>query len=104
MRGLGEGLGPDTRIGDVTTPGVHYCFDDEELDAASEKMNVQKVRRLPVVNRDKRLVGMISLGSLLGRVVTIGSLRGRLQTLAEGAGLLVTQHPSRVAAAARMGP
>jgi CBS domain-containing protein len=44
--------------------GVFYCFDDEPVKAAAEKMRKEKVRRLIVLNREKRLVGIVSLGDL----------------------------------------
>ena len=43
------------------TPEVRYVFEDEELGHAADTMAEQQVRRLPVVNRDKRLVGVVSL-------------------------------------------
>jgi CBS-domain-containing membrane protein len=43
---------------------VLYCFDDEELEHVSRNMSDMKVRRLPVVNRDKRLVGLISVSDV----------------------------------------
>jgi CBS domain-containing protein len=49
---------------DAMSPGVLYCFDDESVEAVLENMGDQQVRRLPVVNRDKRLVGVVSLGDL----------------------------------------
>ena len=43
---------------------VCYCFEDDELDAAARIMADHQVRRLPVLNRNKRLVGVISLADL----------------------------------------
>ena len=43
---------------------VHYCFDDEDIDDVAQNMGDIRVRRLPVVNRDKRLVGILSLGDV----------------------------------------
>jgi CBS domain-containing protein len=64
VRGVAEGKGPDARIREVMSTDVKYCFDDEEADDVLRNMSDLKVRRLPVVNRDKRLVGIISLGDL----------------------------------------
>jgi len=44
---------------------VLYCFEDQDLDDVAKNMGDVKVRRMPVVNRDKRLVGIISLGDLV---------------------------------------
>jgi len=48
----------------VMSPQVLYCFDDESVESALQNMGANQVRRLPVVNRDKRLVGVVSLGDL----------------------------------------
>ena len=46
------------------TANMKYCFDDEDAEAVAENMGDIQVRRLPVVDRDKRLVGIISLGDI----------------------------------------
>ena len=62
VRLVAEGRDPrQTRVREVMTPEVRYVFEDEELDHVAENMAEQQVRRLPVVNREKRLVGVISL-------------------------------------------
>lgn len=64
IRGLGVGLSPTAKIREVMTPAVKYCFDDEEVDDIAENMSEIQIRRLPVMNRKKRLVGIISLGDV----------------------------------------
>jgi len=64
VRGVAEGKGPDATIREVMSMDVKYCFDDEDAEDVLRNMSDLKVRRLPVVNRDKRLVGIISLGDL----------------------------------------
>jgi CBS domain-containing protein len=64
VRGVGMGRGPDTRIRDVMTTNVKYCFEDQDLEEVTAKMGDIQVRRLPVLNRDKRLVGIIALGDI----------------------------------------
>ncbi len=64
VRAVAQGKGPDTRVQEVMSPGVEYCFEDEELDQVARKMAEKQVRRLPVVNRQKRLVGILSLGDV----------------------------------------
>jgi len=44
---------------------VLYCYDDEDLAQVAQNMGEQQVRRLPVVNREKRLVGIVSLGDVV---------------------------------------
>ncbi|MCB4824975.1 CBS domain-containing protein [Roseicella aerolata] len=65
LRLVAEGKDPArTRVREVMTPEVRYVFEDESLHRAVETMAEQQVRRLPVLNRDKRLVGIVSLGDL----------------------------------------
>lgn len=64
VRGLAQGLGPDARVRDAMSSEVLYCFADQEVDEVAENMSDIKVRRLPVVDRGKRLVGIISTGDL----------------------------------------
>jgi CBS domain-containing protein len=65
IRAVAQGKGPDTPVRDVmSTETVLYCYEDEDLAHVAENMSEQQVRRLPVVNRDKRLVGIISLGDM----------------------------------------
>jgi CBS domain-containing protein len=46
------------------TPGVIYCFEDQGVAEAARLMRERKVHQLPVLSRDKRLVGIVSLGDL----------------------------------------
>ena len=64
VRAVAEGRGPETAVREVMTPDVRYCFEDEDTEHVARNMADQQVRRLPVVNRDKRLVGIVSLGDL----------------------------------------
>jgi CBS domain-containing protein len=64
VRAVAAGKGPDTPVRDVMTREVKYCFEDEELDHVAKNMGELRVRRLPVLDRDKRLVGIVSLGDL----------------------------------------
>ncbi|MER8376853.1 CBS domain-containing protein [Mesorhizobium sp. M1409] len=64
IRGIAQGKGPDAKIREVMSPDVEYCFDDEDADDVLHKMGELQVRRLPVLNRDKRLIGIVSLGDL----------------------------------------
>jgi CBS domain-containing protein len=68
IRGVAQGKGPDTPVREVMSDSkVLYCYDDEELDDVAKNMGSEQVRRLPVVNRDKRLVGIVSLGDVAKR-------------------------------------
>jgi CBS domain-containing protein len=65
VRGVARGLAPDrATVRDVMTTDVKYVYDDETVDDVSRHMSELQVRRLPVLNREKRLVGIVSLGDL----------------------------------------
>jgi CBS domain-containing protein len=65
IRSVAEGRDPRAdRVKDVMTPGIVYCFDDQDVVEVAELMRDKQVRRLPVLNRDKQLVGIVSLGDL----------------------------------------
>jgi CBS domain-containing protein len=49
---------------DVMTEGIHCCREDDDLAKAVHHMEALKIRRLPVINKSKRMVGMISLGDV----------------------------------------
>jgi CBS domain-containing protein len=60
-RCVASGKDGDARVSDAMTKDVKYCFEDADLDETLENMAEIQLRRLPVVNREKRLVGIISL-------------------------------------------
>jgi CBS domain-containing protein len=65
VRAVTEGYDTMTTIvQDVMTPDVLYCFEDQDVQGAAQLMREHQVRRLVVFNRDKRLVGIVSLGDL----------------------------------------
>ena len=64
VRAVALGKSPDTLVADVMSREVLYCFEDEEVEHVTRNMGDVKVRRLPVMNRQKRLVGIVSLGDL----------------------------------------
>ncbi len=64
IRAIAAGKGPDARVRDVMTHDVKFCFEDQELDDVTRNMADIQVRRLPVISRDKRLVGIVSLGDV----------------------------------------
>lgn len=68
-----------TRVRDVMSPEVYCCFEDEDVDEAAQRMSDWQVRRLPVLNAHKQLVGIVSLGDLARRTpaeVSAGALQG----------------------------
>jgi CBS domain-containing protein len=65
VRAVARGLAPDqAKVRDVMTSDVKYVYEDESVADVSRNMSELQVRRLPVLNREKRLVGIVSLGDL----------------------------------------
>lgn len=64
VRGLAAGKAGDTRIKDVMSPDIKYCFEDDDMDDVARNMGDLQIRRLPVLSKDKRLVGIVSLGDI----------------------------------------
>jgi len=78
IRGLAEGEeGARRTVSDVMTPGVTWCYEDEDIEAAARLMEEQQIRRLPVLNAAKRLVGIVSLGDMAVRTRDV-KLSGRI--------------------------
>lgn len=66
VRATAEGESPTgIRVKDVMTPDVFWCFEDEDVHDASHQMQARQVRRLLVLDEQKRLVGIVSLGDLV---------------------------------------
>jgi CBS domain-containing protein len=64
IRAVAAGKPPTTPVSEVMSVEVKYCFEDDDLDDVAENMADIKLRRLPVLSRDKRLVGIVSLGDI----------------------------------------
>ena len=60
-RAVAQGKDGQARVRDAMTQDVKYCFEDESIEDVVQNMSDNQLRRLPVVNRDKRLVGIVSL-------------------------------------------
>ena len=68
LRAVAEGQDPrTTRVRDAMTPNVVWCFEDQDAGEAADLMQENQVRRLLVLNRNKRLVGILSLDDLAVR-------------------------------------
>jgi CBS domain-containing protein len=64
VRAVADGLPPDTPVSAVMSREVKYCFADDDVDEVAHNMGDIQVRRLPVLNKDKRLVGILSVGDI----------------------------------------
>ena len=65
IRAVAEGRDPSmTKVRDVMTPEIVYCFEDQDVKDAAILMEEKQIRRLPILNHNKWLVGIVSLGDL----------------------------------------
>ena len=64
IRAVAKGLDCDTPIREVMSKTIRYCFDDESAQDVAQNMAENEMRRMPVLNREKRLVGVVSLGNI----------------------------------------
>ena len=64
VRGVAKGHGPDTPVRDLMSSGIISVNIDDDLGAVASKMSDAQVRRLPVVDGEQRLCGIVSLGDL----------------------------------------
>jgi len=65
VRATALGRDPNsTTVGDTMTPDVAFCYEDQDVSEVAELMQQLQVRRIPIVNRAKELVGIVSLGDI----------------------------------------
>lgn len=64
VRAIANGKREDTPVREIMSEGVKYCYEDEDVDHVALNMAQLGVRRLPVVDREKRLVGFVSLSNI----------------------------------------
>lgn len=64
VRGLAVGKGVETKISEIMTPEVAWLYEDRDVDEAARLMKEKQIRRVLVLNHDKKLVGIVSLGDL----------------------------------------
>ena len=82
---MAEGVDPKSAVSrDFMTDQVLYVYDDEDVEAAVSTMREKQVRRLVVVNRDKDLVGVVSLGDLATRTEETEKKAEALSGVSEG--------------------
>jgi CBS domain-containing protein len=83
IRGLAKGKSADTKVAEIMSKEVLYCFDTDEVEDAARNMGKARVRRLPVLNKDKQMVGIVSLGDLARNdegSTTLGQTVSRIST------------------------
>jgi CBS domain-containing protein len=64
IRAVAAGKGPDTPVRDVLSQEVLYCFEDQDLEHVAKSMGTARIRRVPVLTREDRVAGILSLGDV----------------------------------------
>jgi len=83
---VAEGRDPrDTRVSDVMTSGVKTCRANDDVKDAIELMEEYQIRRIPIVDDDDRLVGIIAQADIATRVSTPGTTAEVVKSISQGA-------------------
>ena len=80
IRAVAEGKDAGTKVRDVMSKGITWAYEDDSVEQAAMIMSERQVRRLPVVDRDKRLVGIVALGDF---AVDSSEIKPAAQALSE---------------------
>ncbi|MDR5781222.1 CBS domain-containing protein [Caballeronia sp. LZ065] len=64
VRGVSAGMGANAAVESLLSAPVTWCYEDDDVSKVQEKMAREQIRRLPVVDREKHLVGIVALGDL----------------------------------------
>jgi CBS domain-containing protein len=68
VRGVAQGRAfADTRLSDIMSRDLHWCSENQDIEEVLRDMSQYQVRRLPVVDRDKHLVGMVTIGDIAAK-------------------------------------
>ncbi|WP_447983009.1 CBS domain-containing protein [Nitrospira sp. Nam74] len=82
VRVIAEHRNPEAaRVHDIMSAGVAYCFEDQTVEDVARLMEEKKIRRLPVLNREHEMVGIVSLGDLAAKAdetTTMGRALGKI--------------------------
>jgi CBS domain-containing protein len=69
VRAIALGRDPNTtQVADAMSSGIEYCFDDDDVEDVLERMKDKQIRRVIVVDRNKKLVGIVAIGDLSGEI------------------------------------
>jgi len=83
-RAVAQGRDSKCTVREIMSGNVKYCYDDEDVDHVIQNLGDMQLRRLPVVNRDKRLVGVMSLADAARKVDPAGAGTGLSEITSPG--------------------
>jgi len=81
VRAVAEGKSPSTPVKEVMSPGVISAYTDDRVEDAARVMSEHQIRRLPIVDRNHRLVGIVSLGDFAVESSDIGPVVEALEDI-----------------------
>ena len=82
VRALAVGVPAETAVGEIATAAVEWCYEDDDVDLIQQRMADAQIRRVPVVDSDRKLVGTLSLGDIATRAD--GASRDEVANTLEG--------------------
>jgi CBS domain-containing protein len=84
IRGVAEGKKVDSaQVSEVMSTNVQACFEDDQIDEVMEKMQDSQIRRVPVMNRQNQLIGIVSLGDLATKTAAEDDVQDTLETVSQ---------------------
>ena len=87
IRATADGKTPSRcKVRDVMSVGITYCFEDQSHEEAAKVMSEKQIRRLPILNREKRLVGIVSLGDFALQTNDENTVEKTLEAVCEPVG------------------
>ncbi len=102
IRGVAAGLDPEgASVADVMTAGLQFCTEDQDTEEVMRTMGDAQVRRLPVVDLDKKLVGIVSISDLALRQT--GHIDQAVREISETSGSNPTTQPAAAAGVVSIG-
>lgn len=83
IRAVAQGRESNTKVRDVMSENVLWAYENDSVEKACQIMSDNQVRRLPIVNADKRLVGIVALGDLAVEAGSIAPARDALSNISQ---------------------
>jgi CBS domain-containing protein len=83
IRAVAEGMDTNTKVKDVMSEKVMWAYEDDSVEKASQIMSKNQIRRLPIVDANKRLVGIVALGDLAVNAADIKSASEALSDISK---------------------
>jgi len=98
IRAVSEGKDPNsTKVTDCMTKQVLYCYEDQTLEEVAKNLGDNQIRRVPVLSREKRLVGIVALGDIATSDVSPNKVEETLSDISQRGDQRSKNHPQKSA-------